>query len=77
MRYTPYTWRYLLPLMLLPAAALIALALRQPQGQDEDTPAAVCQPAQVSVDRAELLLQLVRAEEIQRQAQHQIDALLE
>jgi hypothetical protein len=77
MRATPNTWRYLLPLMLLPAAVLVALALRQENEPGEDTGAVACQPATVSVDGTELLLQLVEIQEIQRQAQHQVDTLFE
>jgi hypothetical protein len=72
LRIAPAAWRYLLPLLLTPVA-LYVLALRQ-----VDVPAAgtrSCQAA--SVDGAELLLQFVGAEELQRQTQHQIDASLQ
>jgi hypothetical protein len=73
-RFTPYSWRYLLPLMLLPAVVLVILALRQAQGQGEP---ALCGPAAVSADATELLLQFLGTQEIQRQRQQEIDALLD
>ena len=77
MRATPNTWRYLLPLMFLPAAVLVGLELRQEKELGEDTGAVACQSATVSADGTELLLQLVEIQEIQRQAQHQVDTLFE
>lgn len=76
MRITASSWRYLPPLLLLPAA-LFALVLRQADAQAGRAQAALCQPAVDSADGAELLLQLVGAQELQRQAQHEINALLE
>lgn len=77
MRFTPHTWRYLLPLMLLPAAVLIILAMHQARAEGDDMQTVVSQSDAVSVDGAELLLQFVGTEELQRQAQHQVDTLFE
>ncbi len=67
---TPRSWRYLLPLLLLPVA-LFATAERCAQaGQAVTAPAA-------SADGGKLLLQFVGTEVLQRQAQHEIDALLQ
>lgn len=77
MRITTSAWRYLMFLQFLPAA-LFALALWYVDGKAAAMQAASCRmPGRSSADRAELLLQLVRTEELQRQAQHQVDALLQ
>lgn len=77
MRLTPYTWRYLMPIMLLPAAALVFLALHRAQAAGADMPVTACQVDEASVDGGELLLEFVGAQELQRQAQHQVDTLFE
>lgn len=77
MRITPHSWRYLLPLMLLPAAVLVLLALRQARAEDLGMEAPCRSVIATSVDGQELLLQFVGTQEIQRQAQHQVDALFE
>lgn len=77
MRPTPRTWRYLMPSQLLPAA-LIALAVLYADGKIVVPQAGACQAAAgASVDDTELLLQFVGTQELQRQAQHQIDALFQ
>lgn len=77
MRLTSRSWRYLIPLPLLPAV-LFALAALYADGQVAAPETGSCVETRGdSADRAELLLQLVRTEELQRQAQHQVDALLQ
>jgi hypothetical protein len=77
-RFTPRAWRYLLPLLLLPGT-LFALGWRQADTEGARLGRFLSQPpaAVDSVDGAELLLQFVGSEELQRQAQHEIDALLQ
>ena len=72
MRVTPHTWRYVLPLLLAPAA-LYALTLQA--AGPAASGARLC--GLPSADRAELLLQFVGTQELQRQAEHQIDTLFE
>lgn len=77
MRFTPRAWRYLLPLLLLPVA-LFALEWRHAGAQGRKLGQFLAQPAAAdSADGAELLLQFVGTQDLQRQAQHEIDALLE
>ena len=77
-RFAPRVWRYLLPLLLLPGA-LYALEWRQAGAQDARPGQLLLQSASAegSADDAELLLQFVGTQELQRQAQHEIDALFE